>query len=536
MSTARRTAGLMLVLIQAAPWVLPETVLVFPQLIQGSSTRTTLVLINSGSEEDAGEVQFRDSSGALMELSVDGTARSSLDYTIPPGGFQLIDLSGPGPVRTGYALVRSVREEAEISGIGRITLGEHELVFLDAPARREHSLFLEQGTSRRTGIAVVNRTGGENTLKLEAVNPSAEVVDQGEFTLEEGEQRALFPEELLQKLPPAFLGLLRVSSGSPFSLMGVRQDALGAVSPLPAPSRGTAALESPGPELFSGSLALTHLEDQLAHGPRPTGSSGLLSAGDEILGKLEAFGWKVEQDLHTVDVDALRIPVRNLVARVGRGSPVVLGAHYDTRIHADQDPDPSLRADPVPGANDGASGAAVLLELARVVAEHYVPNNEIRLLFFDAEDNGGIHPWTERPESQGGWIIGSTLYAQNLDLESDPVQFMILVDMVGDMNQRFPQELHSRTSAPDLVDEIWSIAATLGFGGVFLPQPGLTILDDHLPFIERGIPSVDIIDLDYPYWHTTEDTLDKVSAESLERVGRVLQTFLIQRGAIRRKE
>ncbi|MEE8584610.1 MAG: M28 family peptidase, partial [Acidobacteriota bacterium] len=237
-----------------------------------------------------------------------------------------------------------------------------------------------------------------------------------------------------------------------------------------------------------------------------------------------------------LDLAGEEVTVRNLVASMGEGQVILLGAHYDTRLRADQDADPQRRSDPVLGANDGGSGTGVLLELARIIAQHHPPRPgiEIRLLFFDAEDNGNIPPWNTVPSAGGrGWIIGSSLYAQGLDLDEENIRFMILVDMVGDSNQRFPQEGYSRESAPLLTQALWDLAGELGFREHFPLQLRGRIIDDHLPFVLRGIPSADIIDLDYPEWHTSQDALDKVSAESLQRVGRLLEEYLIQIEAVR---
>jgi Zn-dependent M28 family amino/carboxypeptidase len=204
-------------------------------------------------------------------------------------------------------------------------------------------------------------------------------------------------------------------------------------------------------------------------------------------------------------------PARNLIARanIGVGPIIIVGAHYDTRRRADQDEvQPEA---PVPGANDGASGVAVLLELARVLDLATVPN-EIWLAFFDAEDNGRLDGWE--------WIAGSTYMAANLTVEPES---MILVDMVGDADQQF---YFDNNSDVELNARVWTVAAQLGYGDHFIPLPKYTMTDDHIPFRDRGIPAIDIIDFDYPYWHTTEDTADKVSAESLERVGRTLEAVL----------
>jgi Zn-dependent M28 family amino/carboxypeptidase len=190
---------------------------------------------------------------------------------------------------------------------------------------------------------------------------------------------------------------------------------------------------------------------------------------------------------------------------------VLIGAHYDSRRRADKDPEHPN--DPVPGANDGASGAAVLLELARTLDLHRI-DNEIWLAFFDAEDNGELDGWE--------WIVGSTYMAQSLDPERMPGA-MILLDMVGDVDQQLYFEQNSNA---DLSARIWDVAAELGYSAHFIPQARWSMIDDHIPFLQRGIPSVDIIDFDFPYHHTVADTPDKVSAESLERVGRTLEVFL----------
>ena len=200
----------------------------------------------------------------------------------------------------------------------------------------------------------------------------------------------------------------------------------------------------------------------------------------------------------------------NISASLGEASGplILLGAHYDTRRLADRDPTrPDL---PVPGANDGGSGVAVLLELARVLPPRALAC-QIRLAFFDGEDNGGLDGWE--------WAAGSRQFAQALEREPLAV---VVVDMVGDRELALPIE---RTSSPDLAAEIWSAAGQQGLDA-FHTEPGPSVLDDHTAFLSRGWRAVDIIDLTYPYWHTTEDTLDKVSAGSLEQVGEGLLAWL----------
>jgi len=269
----------------------------------------------------------------------------------------------------------------------------------------------------------------------------------------------------------------------------------------------TITFTSPVQATFDGERAYRHVVAQMEFGPRITGTEGNLKTSDYIAEQLKAVGWSVEfQDFTYKDT-----PVRNVIGRAnaGKGPIIILGAHYDTRRWADKDPAHSR--DPVPGANDGASGVAVLLELAQVLDLRQV-RHEIWLAFFDAEDNGGIDGWN--------WIVGSTYMANNLSTQPEA---MILVDMIGATDQ---QIYFDRNSDRALSEKVWMIAGQLGYGDHFIPGARWAMIDDHIPFARRGIPAIDIIDFDYPYWHTVADTADKVSPDSLQRVGRTLQVFL----------
>jgi glutaminyl-peptide cyclotransferase len=257
--------------------------------------------------------------------------------------------------------------------------------------------------------------------------------------------------------------------------------------------------------LFDGREAYQHVVEQMKLGPRPTGSTAWQAEGDYIVAQLERFGWQPKEQ--TFDYKGTR--PRNITACRGSGPVTLLGAHYDTRMRADQDKkDPSA---PAPGANDGASGVAVLLELARTMNVERL-HNQVCLAFFDAEDNGKLDGWE--------WIVGSNYMADHMD--EIPAQ-VIVIDMIGDADQQIYFE---KNSDPQLRDKIWKVAANLGYERYFIPQARHTILDDHLPFLQKGIPAIDIIDFNYPYWHTAQDTLDKVSPESLSHVGRTLQVYL----------
>jgi len=260
-------------------------------------------------------------------------------------------------------------------------------------------------------------------------------------------------------------------------------------------------------QVFNSTRAMQDAAAQVSFGPRIPGSIGHSLAVDYITQELVKAGWQVEIQ----ETTSMGHPIRNIIAQRGNGSPwVLLGTHYDTRQISDLDPDVDRRADPVPGANDGASGVAVLLELARVLPMDTTP--QVWLVFFDAEDQGNIPGWD--------WILGSRAYVESLQEYPDKV---VIVDMIGDSDLNVYQE---RNSNPIITAEIWETAASLGFENHFIPEVKYSILDDHTSFLEQGIPAIVMIDFDYPYWHTTADTLDKISPDSLEMVGKILLKWL----------
>lgn len=272
-------------------------------------------------------------------------------------------------------------------------------------------------------------------------------------------------------------------------------------------------LSQPEPDAtsFDGLRAYEDVKTQVAFGPRIPGTEGHAQIREWMRAELESAGWQVEVQ----ESQALGHPIFNVVAKRSDELPqVILGAHYDTRMFADSDPDPENYSQPVPGANDGASGVAVLLELARSLPDDTL---NVWLLFFDAEDNGRIEDWD--------WILGSREFVAN-----NPVQprAVVIVDMIGDADLNIYKE---RNSDPALTDEIWAVAASLGYDDRFLPEYKYSMTDDHTPFLEAGIPAVDLIDFDYPYWHTVGDTVDKVSPQSLEAVGRTLWVWVVGQSA-----
>lgn len=264
-----------------------------------------------------------------------------------------------------------------------------------------------------------------------------------------------------------------------------------------------------GPHQFDGDRAFQDLEYQVALGPRIPGSVAHSQVVDWIVVDLIASGWQVEVQ----ETEWNGFPVRNVIGKRGAGDRpwVILGAHFDTRLFADKDPDQGNREFPIDGANDGASGVAVLLELARAIPADQ--DRAVWLVFFDAEDNGGI--------AGREWVMGSRAFVDGLEGKPDAA---IILDMIGDADLNIYYERGSETV---LSGQIWAVAGELGYAGAFIPTPKYSILDDHVPFLQAGIPAVDIIDFDYPYHHTLADTLDKVSAGSLQIVGDTVLTWLL---------
>jgi glutaminyl-peptide cyclotransferase len=267
------------------------------------------------------------------------------------------------------------------------------------------------------------------------------------------------------------------------------------------------ATVEPARASFDGARALADVQTQVDFGPRIPGTDGHAQIREWMRTELESAGWVVE--VH--ETDRLGHGIYNIIAKRSDESPqIILGAHYDTRIFADHDLDPAKQGEPVPGANDGASGVAVLLELARTLPDETAP---LWLVFFDAEDNGRIEGWD--------WILGSRAFVEEIPMQPRAV---VIVDMIGDADLNIHLEKNSNAQ---IRSEIWVTAAALGYGDVFINTEKHSMLDDHTPFLEAGLPAVDIIDFDYKYWHTTEDTADKVSAESLQAVGDTLWHWIV---------
>jgi Zn-dependent M28 family amino/carboxypeptidase len=253
---------------------------------------------------------------------------------------------------------------------------------------------------------------------------------------------------------------------------------------------------------FDGRRAYQDVLTQVSFGPRTPGSTSHNQVITYIQQELQKAGWEVQ--IQTTEWQ--EFSVQNIIASRSMITPhILVGVHYDSRLLDTG----AGRSEPVPGANDGASGVAVLLELARTLKSDSVP---VWLVFFDAEDNGGL--------DNRAWIMGSRAFVTTL---TEKPRAAVIVDMVGDEDLNLYLERNSDTK---LAAEIWAQAIALGYGKNFITTPKYNMIDDHIPFLEAGIPAVDIIDFDYPYWHTSADTVDKVSAQSLQAVGETLLEWI----------
>ena len=253
---------------------------------------------------------------------------------------------------------------------------------------------------------------------------------------------------------------------------------------------------------------------QMELGPRTPGSEAHAQFIEKAISTLEDSGWSVR----CTDERYRGKTIRNITADRGientYESWIVIGAHFDSRLQADQEKLPDNIRKPVPAANDGASGAAVLLGLAKTLPQF--ENKRITLAFFDAEDQGNLMGWPD-------WCLGSELLAEQYGALERKPDAVIVIDMIGDADLNIYRE---RNSDQKLTDALFTIASDLGYSKQFINQEKYTMYDDHIPFIKQGIPAVDLIDFDYPWWHTLSDTEDKLSEESLQKVYKVLWEFL----------
>ncbi len=280
--------------------------------------------------------------------------------------------------------------------------------------------------------------------------------------------------------------------------------------------------------IFDKGNAFRYLVEQCEFGPRNPGSNGYKQCLDYLQKTLSGFADTVLLQPFVLDdlVNEKSYDLTNIIARLKVDAPqqLLIGAHWDTRPWADEDPDTEKRNDPIIGANDGASGVAVILELARILNASPPPIG-ITLVLFDGEDMG-------RSGTPKSYAQGSLAFAKDLPIEK-PDEAIIL-DMIGDAELHIPIERNSYRQNRQLVKKLWTMAEELSLDA-FESRIAYTLYDDHVPlWAEARIPAIDIIDFNYPnsyanYWHTTQDLPENCSAESLGQVGTLLVHYIYGR-------
>jgi len=272
--------------------------------------------------------------------------------------------------------------------------------------------------------------------------------------------------------------------------------------------------KAPGPQSrLSGEEAMGYVRAQVEFGPRPPGSAQLQKCREFIEREMRSFGYRIEEDAFTAQTPYGAIQMSNLIARKGNGEKgvIALATHYDTKL---------MHGFDFVGANDAGSSTGLVLELAKVLADSR-DSFDYWFLFLDGEE--AFVEWSTFDSTYGSRHLARRWKQEGV---VPKIRALILLDMIGDKDLDLWYETYSTRRLMDLV---WKTAGEIGLQSI-LSDTRAPVEDDHIPFLDVGIPSVDIIDLNYgpgnSYHHTPEDTLDKVSPESLEKTGRLVLAVL----------
>lgn len=276
---------------------------------------------------------------------------------------------------------------------------------------------------------------------------------------------------------------------------------------------------------FDSDSAYAYVKRQVDFGPRVPNTAAHRACGDWLSGELKRHGAQVTEQRATLTAfDGTKLEARNIFGQYNPDakSRILLLAHWDSRPWADEDPDPAKRTQPVEGANDGASGVGVLLEIARQL-NISAPTRGVDILFVDAEDWG-------TPDDEKSWALGTQYFMNHPVVAGYRADEAILLDMVGGKDAKFCREYFSEQSHPVLARKVWAKAAELGYGDMFKNELGGAITDDHVQLIAGGIPAIDIIAYYpdsrgggfFPQWHTTGDTMEQIDAATLGAVGKTV--------------
>jgi hypothetical protein len=283
--------------------------------------------------------------------------------------------------------------------------------------------------------------------------------------------------------------------------------------------------------IFNPDSAYHYVKAQCDFGPRVPGTEAHAACLNYFVEQFNRFNADtvIVQEGETMLYDGSKMPIRNVVASygIGKSNRVMICAHWDSRAFADNDINPDNRRKPIIGANDGASGVGVILELARQLGTKDAAMG-VDLILFDLED-WGAPDWAQSQLSDGGWALGSKYWAQRPHIPGYQAQFAILLDMVGAPGAQFYREYFSDQYASWVIDRVWNKAADLGLSHIFVNQRGGGVTDDHLNVIRAGIPCIDIIQFQPDtesgfgdYWHTHNDDMRNIDPETLDAVGHVL--------------
>lgn len=290
---------------------------------------------------------------------------------------------------------------------------------------------------------------------------------------------------------------------------------------------------------FNADSAYSFVEKQVAFGPRVPGSTAHKACGDYLVAKLADFGAGViEQEAEITHYNGENLQIRNIIGRFypENEKRILLFAHWDTRPFADEESESGRQLQPISGADDGASGVGVLLEIARNL-QRQPPEVGVDIIFFDLEDWG-------QPSFNADWVpgewwcLGSQYWSEQPHVENYKAEYGILLDMVGAANATFLKEGYSMKYAPEVINKVWSTAAKLGYVNHFLPKSGGYITDDHVAVNQHHrAPSINIINLKTdthtgfaPHWHTHGDDMRNIDRSSLKVAGQTVMEVVYSEG------
>ena len=301
-------------------------------------------------------------------------------------------------------------------------------------------------------------------------------------------------------------------------------------------SSNVSSVSPPSVPSFNRDSAYSFVERQVAFGPRVPNSAEHRACRDWLADQLRSFGAEVKiQDFEANAYTGERLQGSNIIGQFNptAGKRIILGAHWDSRPFADSPLSAERKDEPILGADDGASGVGVLLEVARQLKESPIQMG-VDIVFFDAEDYGETE--ANNPES---WALGAQHWANNTGYRDSPPQYGILLDMVGSKGARFAREQYSVYFAGSIVDKVWALAQNMGYGNYFVNADGGGITDDHY-FVNTvaKIPMIDIINRPIEtqtgfgaYWHTHDDNMDIIDKRTLKAVGQVVLAVLYRENA-----